>query len=77
MDKLKNVFTIWEYKKEIEEYLGKSDTEGKATESMHMCIKELICKAVENALGFYPKRIRNKWLTINVRMLSKHVILCA
>jgi hypothetical protein len=26
-----------------------------------MCIKQLICKAAENSLGFYPKRIRNEW----------------
>jgi hypothetical protein len=33
MDKLKNVFTAWEYKKEIEEYLGKSDIAGQTIES--------------------------------------------
>jgi hypothetical protein len=26
-----------------------------------MCIKQLICKAVENALGIYPRRIRIEW----------------
>jgi hypothetical protein len=33
MDKLKNLFTAWEYKREIEEYLGKLDIEVPATES--------------------------------------------
>jgi hypothetical protein len=28
---------------------------------MWMCIKQIICKAAENALGFYPKRMRNEW----------------
>jgi hypothetical protein len=60
MDKLKTVFTAWEYKKEIEEYLGKSDTERQTIQSTWMCIKQLICKAAENALGFYCKRIRNE-----------------
>jgi hypothetical protein len=26
-----------------------------------LCIKQLICKAAENTLQFYPKRIRNEW----------------
>jgi hypothetical protein len=26
-----------------------------------MCIKQLICKAAKNALGSFPKRIRNEW----------------
>jgi hypothetical protein len=54
------VFTAREYKKEIEECLGKSDIEGQTIESTWMCITQLICKAAENALGFYPQRIRNE-----------------
>jgi hypothetical protein len=55
------VFTAWQYKKETEDYLGKLDIEGQTVQSTWMCIKHLICKAAENALGFYSKRIRNEW----------------
>jgi sorting nexin-29 len=77
------VFTAWECKEEIEEYLGKSDIEGQTIESTWMCIKQLICKAVENALGFYPKRVRNEWFnnefkdalevrnTVHMKMLQR------
>jgi hypothetical protein len=42
-----------------------------------MCIKQLICKAAENALGFYPKRIRNEWFdgkckdALEVRIIAR------
>jgi hypothetical protein len=53
------VFTTWEYKKEIEEYLESLDTEEQTLETTWMDTKQMICKAVQNALRFYPKRIRN------------------
>jgi hypothetical protein len=45
----------------MEERLGKLDIEGQTIESTWMCIKQLICKAAENALGFYIKRLKNEW----------------
>jgi hypothetical protein len=48
------VFTAWEYKKEIEEYLEKSDTEEQTIETTQMHIKQSVFKTAANTLGFYP-----------------------
>ena len=59
-DKLKNVFTAWEYKKEIEEYLDDTDIEEQTIDMTWMHIKQSIYKALKNAMGFYTKRIRTE-----------------
>lgn len=54
------MFTAWEYKKEIEEYLDDTDIEEQTIDMTWMHIKQSIYKAMKNGMGFYTKRIRTE-----------------
>jgi hypothetical protein len=54
------VFTAYEYKKEIQKYLEKFDTEEQTLQTRRTHIKLSIDKAAQNTLEFYSKKEINE-----------------
>jgi hypothetical protein len=62
MDNLKNGITAQEYKNKLEDILETlPDAENQNVETAWENIKQAICKAAENILGYNVKKIRNGW----------------
>jgi hypothetical protein len=62
VDNLKNGITAQEYKNKVEDILETlPDAENQNVETAWENIKQAICKAAENILGYNVKKIRNGW----------------